>query len=1452
MPGSATSSGSSRSRASTASGLSSVRGHGIADRIVKKYKTPFFSLLVTLVKDDEHNWIAILSLVGEWLQLMNFVFEKYDWGTVPGTTWALIISYAQFENIIIENISYNGLIALISVVLCLTGLVVWLSYYVFSGFFKGSFKAGIGPVRLLRAFVSALLTVGFIPLYVPLLAVFNCSHSHSQRTGYPTCTEPLNLAYMVLALAGIVILLPFTYLATMTYFKPNSRTSSWTAKPNPRLELIELTAKVVLATTQMFLVDYRVVRAIFVFISAILISAIIWVFVPFYRKEMNYFKFVLSIEFVWAATCLLPVAQYNDDSAGNAIMIVFFAGTPVAAALGLFLFRMRWRQAVDAFAPRSSEAGAKGAGSASLTADVEGGAGPMSAERNAQDIDRIQNTTFRTANGLAVATRFLHENSSEEEIHRAEVIFRRGMELFPDNPVLLVQAALFFTAYKDDNAMAVMLCQKVLKANPPLDAEFTVFYLRRGGIFDSKNGGPRLDLVDQLDFKHLNKRAKNYHDEAKRKIGLFWKQLLIDQPQSVQVRLLNDLASQINKAEHRAQSAYEQICSKYPMGRHWIAYANFVEEVQNDVKRADEIYAQYEAAQAENDSADEGDERSSSAGGSTAWKGGRRRSMSSSNKAVTRLSGLTKRERRAYREYHRQVMSLKSRALTRMGAITKALVVILSAVALAEFVYCVVITNVILDKSDTVVYSSYRREAAVKVPAILREMQAAAIAGNATEYARLQAVGNAIVQPLPELQRVLFFDKMRDATQMDFWVKPSINVTHLMATMPDGTNIYKTALVNLFDASTLMSSMATLAIGLDIQAMASSAFLDTYEPWYFTMLNDPNAIAFGFSSSTFSFVNSVRDQTQLVLNLEEYFLAVIGVAVILSGLLLFSPTMRRVEAERELSLKAFTKIPKSVAETIHLKYTHGVEGNVSGVFGGDDDDMENSDSEDEDEEEYDVGATVETSHAAVYRRMSRRIWAALFVIIILFAGFFVGSHFTMLPLVDITTRINLSLRIRFGALRADYMVTELILSDTNIYPVPHSMMAIVAQDMYYQTAYRGPLVLGVPVTIPSGYVGVDSALNPEVQAKLFAEDPVTGQSINSAMILLDGLTGMLASEPVVTADNVLVGYVRTTAAVVSDGMAEVAGLLRGLFVAGASQARAVTGALFAGIVVSLFVIYMRVFRKMVRMLKEDKRSTMALLLLIPPQTAVELDIIKSVSHTEAASAFDWIPQWMRTFARRAAKSTEQLTNARGIASNEQQNKNAKPGMSSSKTSDQKLASPPMTATPFQPQISLTEVERGYGEKRTSTVSDPQRFMRPGAIFATAKMSDRSYSDSDDQPAFTDSPPMVSIDNVFLPEEQGELVTQGGPADSQAGGRRRPRMDRSASTPLMGGATGDRQDLHAIPENHGGSGPDIAQTAQPSTGRSALRNSVTSASNNAPRRNEGVSWGKEGAVPVVKQ
>ncbi|KAI9007240.1 hypothetical protein BC832DRAFT_437928 [Gaertneriomyces semiglobifer] len=551
---------STRSSFSSASGASSSLSQPkLLGLLSTKRKNALFSLLVTLVKESEHNVLATLTLFAETMQLYNFGFEHFKWGESPGSTWIFITGLFQIENLLIRKIGQLGLIVLISIILGVTALMVGLAYYVFQSFTRGSFRAGIGPVRFLRFMVSLLLTVGFIPMFVILLSIFNCNYAAKHYANYGSCAEPLTLVYIALAGVGILVLVPFTLVATITYFEPNPRSKSWFARPNPRLEILELFAKLALAVTHIFAADYPVIRALVFLGFSIVLVTYVAVFLPYYHRKMNLIKMTLCAELVWAAICSVIVAVYDDDSVGHVILLVHWAGVAVVATGSFFLFKARWALARNIFLPKLTRMT-----STKKLSDMEDGTpGVTDAEA-----EYISGMNFRWPWLVENYTRSVHDSSTDEEIRRAELIFRRGLELYPQHPYLLVAAALFFATYKKDSAMAIMLCQRIVKAAPPLDVEFTVFYLRRGGIFDNSTGA-RLDMVDQLDFKHLQKKARSYHDEAKKRIGLFWKQLLLDHAPAVQVRLLNEYASQINKAERRAAAAYEQLCHRFPPGKHW-------------------------------------------------------------------------------------------------------------------------------------------------------------------------------------------------------------------------------------------------------------------------------------------------------------------------------------------------------------------------------------------------------------------------------------------------------------------------------------------------------------------------------------------------------------------------------------------------------------------------------------------------------------------------------------------------------------------------------------------------------------------------------------------------------------------------------------------------------------------------------------------------------------------
>ena len=79
---------------------------------------------------------------------------------------------------------------------------------------------------------------------------------------------------------------------------------------------------------------------------------------------------------------------------------------------------------------------------------------------------------------------------------------------------------------------------------------------------------------------------------------------------------------------------------------------------------------------------------------------------------------------------------------------------------------------------------------------------------------------------------------------------------------------------------------------------------------------------------------------------------------------------------------------------------------------------------------------------------------ALFLIISLFASFFLGTYLSIEPLVDISTRMNLALRIRFGALRIGYLVEEYVWRDYVVYPTTESIFGTVRGDVAVMSGFR--------------------------------------------------------------------------------------------------------------------------------------------------------------------------------------------------------------------------------------------------------------------------------------------------------------------------------------------------------------------------------------------------------------
>ncbi|KAJ3020046.1 hypothetical protein HKX48_001404 [Thoreauomyces humboldtii] len=226
-----------------------------------------------------------------------------------------------------------------------------------------------------------------------------------------------------------------------------------------------------------------------------------------------------------------------------------------------------------------------------------------------------------------------------------------------------------------------------------------------------------------------------------------------------------------------------------------------------------------------------------------------------------------------------------------------------------------------------------------------------------------------------------------------------------------------------------------------------------------------------------------------------------------------------------------------------------------------------------------------------------------------------------------------------------------------------------------------------------------------------------------------------------------------------------------------------------------------------------------------------MDIIKLLTQSEDDAAVGKVRRWFRAWRPGSRqKSIDSL--AEGKAKGD-----------ATRDIDGKPVAVPVMTVPMTKQVSLTEVERGFGSTTAQRSSFSEKLPpKLGTITASVEIS-RTSSFNNDIPMVES--PYGSAGAVFTPEET--IISATASPRASVLKRRRSSVTRSASSPLLLGA-GERHNssgeigLNPIAEVIHREEP--AERRRPSVagaGRSAMRGSP-SFGNTAGVKRDGVSWG----------
>ncbi|KAJ3140423.1 hypothetical protein HK100_009734 [Physocladia obscura] len=539
-------------------------------------KKGFFASLVALLVESHNSVVTLMIIFIEFLQNLAFCFADIDWGPY-GNKYGYILIFTQVEEAVVKYTFPEAILVLVAIAVVLNATMIILAFYVIQSFMKSDFNKGVWPLRLLRTLVSMLASIFFLPMVYSLFTIFVC------HNGLENCdTNPIFIAMRVLSAITLPTFIAFTLLMSMTYFNPNPKATSISARPTARLEILELSNKILLAWFFVFETENPVLREAITLLCSFSTAVFMWIYIPYYKKEINLYRFSLICQVIWGSLLALVVSTVcSTDDKRNGVFFTYCSGIIPVTLAAYFSFNMRQNYAT------SYELACKNFKVDNLDAfntwEVEDAVKDGANEKR-----------FWTPSQVEIATRFLITSNDKKSLEIADKIYLFGTKKFPQSSALMVQYAIFFLVFKEDSSVAASYLKKAEKAKQMLiDTEFTIYQqqqeIKSGG---ATVGNKKLDAVDRVEFKQLTKEAKLYYKDAKANIASFWLAIMsAKEGEAADTAVLMTHVSQMERSDSNATEAYKRLIQRYPLSIRVLRnYAEFLEKIHNNHEESEIIH----------------------------------------------------------------------------------------------------------------------------------------------------------------------------------------------------------------------------------------------------------------------------------------------------------------------------------------------------------------------------------------------------------------------------------------------------------------------------------------------------------------------------------------------------------------------------------------------------------------------------------------------------------------------------------------------------------------------------------------------------------------------------------------------------------------------------------------------------------------------------------------------
>ena len=384
-------------------------------------------------------------------------------------------------------------------------------------------------------------------LYIPLLQIF----LSSIKIGF----QDDEIGLIVLGAVSAILFVPFSFFMSLTYFNPNPKSKSLLSRLSASLEIGEMTFRTLVVVLDVFVATVPLIRTAVVMALAVTLSNYVAVYMPYYRKQVNAFRFVLFNLLAFSG-CLGTIGAviYRVHDNGNPLFFSFIGLLPVVTASSIVLFEFVYTRKTLKFYRILKR----------VSKDV-----PPQQRLLAFETEMSRHK-FLSPLTVEVACRFLRDEAifdpaepQAEVLEIATAIYGRGMKQMKNSAQMTALSAIFQGVYLGDLAQWKGLLEKAETLNPSFFVGMLVAQsvaMRDAEMRRSRSGGNTLDVVDMIEIQNSLTLSKRLSNRVKDDTLQLWRMLLSGKVQPSDIR---KYSSKIYNNETTARRMLESCAAKY-------------------------------------------------------------------------------------------------------------------------------------------------------------------------------------------------------------------------------------------------------------------------------------------------------------------------------------------------------------------------------------------------------------------------------------------------------------------------------------------------------------------------------------------------------------------------------------------------------------------------------------------------------------------------------------------------------------------------------------------------------------------------------------------------------------------------------------------------------------------------------------------------------------------------